>query len=388
MNDVHKGLVTLIRSAITGEKLPLPQMFSLESAYPLIKSHQIANLVYEGAIHCGVDRVQPVMQEMFQNAYQCLIYSAKQMKALEKLYAAFCEAQIDYMPLKGCNLKKLYPKSELRIMGDADILIRVEQYDRIVPIMERLGYRFIKESSHEIVWDHPDIHLELHKCIVADHHDVASGYYGDGWGFANKQENTRYAMKPEDELVYLFSHFTVHYREGGIGCRQLIDIWVYLKNHTQLDQAYLRAQMDKLELLTFYDNVCHTIDVWFADQTSDQMSDYISSVIFGNGSWGTETQRTVAMVSKNTSLDQIKTRQQKMVFWTIFPRLDRMQQIYPVLRKAPILLPIMWVVRWFVLLLTRRKKVFGWVKSHGSVTTEKVSEFQDGLTYVGLSYKH
>ena len=32
--------------------------------------------------------------------------------------------------------KKLYPKPELRVMGDADILIREEQYDKIKPVMD------------------------------------------------------------------------------------------------------------------------------------------------------------------------------------------------------------------------------------------------------------
>ena len=68
MNNVNKGLVTLIRSAITGEKYSLPEGFSLQEASALIRSHQIANIVYEGAIKCGIDRSEPVMQELFRKA--------------------------------------------------------------------------------------------------------------------------------------------------------------------------------------------------------------------------------------------------------------------------------------------------------------------------------
>ena len=34
----------------------------------------------------------------------------------------------------------MYPKTEMRVMSDADILIRTEQYDKIRPIMVELGY--------------------------------------------------------------------------------------------------------------------------------------------------------------------------------------------------------------------------------------------------------
>lgn len=39
---------------------------------------------------------------------------------------AFDAGGIDYMPLKGSILKDLYPRHEMRMMGDADILIRME----------------------------------------------------------------------------------------------------------------------------------------------------------------------------------------------------------------------------------------------------------------------
>ena len=37
-------------------------------------------------------------------------------------------------------MKALYPAPELRVMGDADVLIRLEQYEKIVPLMEKMGF--------------------------------------------------------------------------------------------------------------------------------------------------------------------------------------------------------------------------------------------------------
>lgn len=389
MNEnICKGLITLIRSAITGEKLPVPEEFSLQEAYPFIKAHQIANIVYEGAVNCGISNNTPIMQELFRSAYQYLVRSTKQMSAIRKVYEAFDAENIMYMPLKGCNLKRLYPKPELRIMGDADILIRMEQYDRIRQILKEQGYHVIKESNHELVWDNGDLHLELHKRIVADHHETENRYFGDGWQFAKVPNGCCYSMTEEDEFVYLFSHFTTHYREGGIGCRQMIDLWVYLRAHPNIDQARIRSGLEKLRLLAFYENVYHTIDVWFADKEPDDMSNHISRVIFSNGSWGSVEQHVIAKASKNTDDGNVKVRQRERILWTLFPKLPRMIQIYPWLSKVPWLLPVMWMARWCSLLFRERKRVVRWVKSQDAVTEDTVSTYKDAMAYVGLSYKH
>ena len=70
-----------------------------------------------------------------------MMKSEKQLEAVNKIYAAFDKNGIDYLPLKGCNMKYLYPKPELRSMGDADILIREEQYKSIKDIVSPMKNR-------------------------------------------------------------------------------------------------------------------------------------------------------------------------------------------------------------------------------------------------------
>ena len=66
------------------------------------------------------------------------------------------------MPLKGCNMKALYPSPELRVMGDADILIRVEQYDRIRPIIQSLGF----EEYGDIFYEEGIPHIMMKKLVI------------------------------------------------------------------------------------------------------------------------------------------------------------------------------------------------------------------------------
>ena len=152
MDHQQKGLLTLIRSAITSQPLPLPEGFDLEGTHNQIKYHEIVPLTYEGALLCGISKKTPAMNLLFQDYCRFFMRSEAQMQAIGRIYAAFDANKIDYLPVKGCNMKPLYPKPELRVMGDADILIRMEQYSQIVPIMESLGFEATQESDHEYIW--------------------------------------------------------------------------------------------------------------------------------------------------------------------------------------------------------------------------------------------
>ena len=56
MNTLETGIMRLLRSGITGEKLQLPEGFSLEEALPILKKHSVISLAYQGA-ELGFDTV-------------------------------------------------------------------------------------------------------------------------------------------------------------------------------------------------------------------------------------------------------------------------------------------------------------------------------------------
>ena len=156
-------------------------------------------------------------------------------------------------------MKQRYPKHEFRPMADADILIREEQYEQIRPLMRQLGFYEGVESNHEYIWDSVSLHVELHKRLVPSYNKDYYAYFGDGWRLATGHKGTRFFMTPEDEFIYLFVHLAKHYRDGGVGCRQMVDLWVQRRSFPGLDEDYLRRELRKLHLLEFYDNVHKTL---------------------------------------------------------------------------------------------------------------------------------
>ena len=114
MNTMQQGVITLLRSAITGEKLPLPEGFDLEAVYPELKKHNMDTLLYEGAVCCGISKQLPVMQQLFGRYCRYLMVAEGQQRRIREIFAAFEENGIEYLPLKGCHMRSLYPKPELR----------------------------------------------------------------------------------------------------------------------------------------------------------------------------------------------------------------------------------------------------------------------------------
>lgn len=389
MDSQQTGIILLIKSAILGRNYSLPKDFDLDSAATVARKHQISALFYYGALNCGFSQDLPAMNRLFTGTCRLITVSEQQMYAINAIFAAFDENRIDYMPLKGTLLKKMYPKSEMRSMGDADILIRTEQYDKIVPLMQKSGFNEQLESDHELIWDKNGIHIELHKRLIPSYNKDYYEYFGDGWRLAKPafEDGTRYAMTPEDEMIYLFTHYAKHYRDAGIGIKHIVDLWVYKNSVKKLDNEYILKELGKLRLDVFYKNTMRTLDVWFDDAAPDDVTEFITRIIFNSGVYGTHEAHLLSeavKISKQTGT--AKSVRAKKIIQLVFLPYESMCKKYPVLEKAAILLPIMWVVRWFDVLLFKRKNIKKNSDDLKVMSAEKIDDYQNALNFVGLDF--
>lgn len=387
MSDAQNlGLIALLRAGLTGESQVLPTDFDPEPFYGQARRHQIQPICYMGGIHCGLDKGLPVMQTLFRDYCAALHYSERQRIALDELLSAFKQVGVDHMPLKGCGLKDLYPSPEMRTMGDVDILIRTEQYEeKIVPVMERLGFERGVESDHELIWRKDALLVELHKRLIPSYNKDYFAYYGDGWQLATVCDGTRFAMSREDEFVYLFTHFAKHYRDGGIGCRHLADLWLFKRAYAPNEEE-VRTKLERLGLLKFYHNIVRVLAVWFELGKGDERTEHITDFVCSSGSWGTHGAHVVAAVVREKQNDETAAQaRRKRAIRLLFPSLADMKQKYPVLKRLPILLPGCWVLRGLTAICSGNK-VARKGKEYRYATEQRVSEYEQALHYVGLDF--
>lgn len=385
----NEGLRLLVRSAILQKPEKLPEGFSLAKARATINSQQITSIALEGAVQCGISQTDPAMSALIERSCVLYAYSSRQMNEIEALCRTFEAERIDYLLLKGINLKALYAEPHLREMSDADILIRMEQYDKIRPIMKACGFARGQESDHELHWEKAGLHVELHKRLIPSNNKRFSAYYEDIWQRVRpvSEASTRYEMTKEDELIFYVSHFAKHYRDGGIGTKHLTDLWYFLRANPSLDSDYLNVELEKLSLLQFYENLKQTAEVWFGNQEQTPATETISRVILTSGAYGSgRSQYIAAAAHYSTAAGSAKIGRRKRIFYLFFPPYKAMCRLYPAVKTVPILLPFMWVWRWISTLLFRRKKVKTRYQETRTVTPEVIEAYQKQLETVGLCF--
>lgn len=387
MNVLQRGILDLLRSSLTGEVIQLPADFDWDIACQLGKSHQILSMLYYGALNARLTLPDAVRERLERAAVQSVFIDQNQLYEIDRIRELFLENGVDFLPLKGILLKPLYPHTDMRLMGDADILIKTAQYDTIRPLMEQMGYTEVLESDHELVWKKPGaLYLELHKRLIPSYNKDYYAYFGDGWNLAQKTDTTEYRMGDEDQFVYLFTHYAKHYRDAGIGIRHLVDLYVYLHAKPELDRAYVEQELEKLQLLTFCRHSLETIDVWFNGKADTEMTDFITDRVFGSGSYGTRDRSLLSeglKTSKSGNKEQVKFR--KLLALT-FPSAKALSPKYPILAKVPVLLPFVWVYRWVVALLFKRDTIREQQAQANVMTADNISAYQDELNYVGLDF--
>lgn len=384
MNSLQRGVIALVHSALTGEKAYLPEDFDFSGGLNLAKKHKIEVMFYLGALNCGFTEDEPLMKELFTITCRNIALNEQQMYSVKEIFAQFDKQKIEYLPLKGTLLKGIYPKPEMRSMGDADILIKTEQYDAIRQIMLGLGYSEVTESDHELIWNKQTVHIELHKRLIPSYNKDYYSYFGDGWRLAKPESGTRYAMSDEDQMIYLFTHMAKHYRDAGIGIKHLADLWVYRKSKPELDEDYIKKALTALQLYDFYVNIINTLAVWFDGRKPDEKTDFITNVIFDSGVYGTGEARILSdavKISKTT-----KSVKVKKFFSLLFPSCKNMSLKYPVLKKAPFLLPFLWVLRIICAVFFKGDSIKSQKHAIDMMNEADINNYQNALNFVGLDF--
>ena len=388
MDSFQSGIISLVKSALSGEKEQIPADLNWQAVKECAKNHQIYAMIYYGVVNSGAEPPKDVRDYLETVAFKSLALDRNQVFAAGEILKAFSENGIDHMPLKGTILKSMYPKSEFRTMSDADILIKPEQYDAIVPIMRKLGYEKTGESNHEYIWSKDGfLTIELHKRLIPSYNKDYYAYYGDGWQLAKVKEGTRYSMTDEDHFIYLFTHFSKHYRDGGIGIRHFVDLHIYLAAKPDLNFDYIEKELQKLQLGTFYQNVFRTMQTWFEGAPGDEQTDFITARTFANASYGTfDTRLIAAAVKKGKSSTSGKRARFKRIWRLFFPTHEELCNSFPCLTRFPFLIPLFWVVRWFRVLLFRRQNIKIRKNEMKVASVERTDTYQQELHFVGLDF--
>ncbi len=390
INDDYNSTIAITQCAIINDTGKLSKDFDFNAVLELMGNHGTINMLYYGLKNSETQSAEA--DSIFALVYQNILIDEAQKREIAKISDAFQKNGIDYALLKGSRLKYLYPSTDMRSMGDADILIKTEQYEKIREIMLALGYCEKGEGAHDFSWICDNLYVELHKSLFGEYRDVypeVDEHYKNSWSLMHPTGNgSEYAFSPEDEFIYLFAHFTKHYKLSGIGIRHLTDLWVFHRANPDIDMQYVKEHLRQMNLLEFFENVWNTALCWFDGKEFDEMSEYISNEILSGGSFGTlENQVLSDFIAKEETGTGFSLKFKRNLKYIFLPY-KAMAVKYPILNKIPIALPITWVLRLIDIAVNKRQTLSKYIEEEKFISGDKIAKRKKSLKYVGLKCKN
>ena len=358
-----KYLIQIIKYLLNKEyvniSLPIPKaVIDWSLLFQLAKKHSISHLIYLVASELPGDMQPP--KELLERIQKQYLYATvadrKQQAELQVLMNKMEEKQLYFLPVKGSDTKQYYPKSEWRTMGDLDILYKDSQHKEMKATMIELGYSDYQSGlKHDHCSKPPVIHVELHRALVAAN-TMAESYYEDVWSLAQPREGYKYVyqMTLEEQYIYTLVHLLEHFKEGGIGIRFVMDVYVFCQN-TSLDRAYLAEKFSALGMADFVENVEKLAYKWFGcgerSFSAEELSvlEELEAFIISNGTYGNRENTRAIAVEKEGRLGYVRR--------VVFPNYKSMKTLYPWLNGKAFLLPIAWGMRIVRTVLFRKRSL-------------------------------
>lgn len=387
MNENITFMFGLIKSVVTESEPPKAMSeINWKLIHYFANRHNIKNIMSYAVLKGDYDLPENIKNDFLNNMYTYAMVDGVQTREAERVFAAFEKYGLEFMPVKGVFLKKIYPSTDMRRMGDIDILIREEKYEEYKKAIEEVGFTFNRESNNEYIFNKKNLlTVELHRYLITPGNDDMFAYYGTGWRLAKKESEYMYRLSKEDEYVYMIVHFAKHYRDAGIGLRPVIDIWMYKNKNPDIDMDYVFEQLEKMNLHTFAKNVFELTETWFGGVPYNKITSNMTEFILENGEYGTSAGMVAAgSIRTGTNTKMTVGVKMKKYLQLIFPDRNSLKRKYPVLVKYPIALPFCWFCRWIEGLKSGRDKIKAKQALINASFGENVEKFNSHMKLVGL----
>ncbi len=377
----ERNFLNLLKASVRPEITPQIQDAEYSEILKLAEQHAVTGLLYP-PLKKILPMTDPTLRDLKKRSFTAATRESLQSKELGKIFEACEKAQLPILPLKGCVIKALYPYPELRFMSDADLLIPEDKAQTMRQIMEEQGFRFhrVENADTDVYISPVGLNYEIHKSLSAEGFNDQTREFAEGLLQAScSKDPYTYVreLSAEDHYVYILCHFIKHFIYGGIGVRQLTDLYICSKDPA-LDHRVLQEKLIPLGLWDFYCKAEELWKYWFEEGASTPLTEELSRYILTSGVFGTEDKRSTDRILANS--------QGKHYFQSrLFPSFRKMVGFFPILNYLPFLLPFLWIWRVMRALLFRRGKLQAELKAVESTDQDSLQSRRRFYRSCGLT---
>ncbi len=354
-----EDVIYLCSCMVNGEKPDAGRaaVMDPEKLYQAADRHMLTCIVGYALESAGV-RESAFIQAVGKAVRRAILFDTERRAVLDELE----KAGIRHMPLKGCIMKDYYPRAGMREMADNDILYDRSRSADVRRIMESLGFETAiyarNDYSHDCYHKAPVCNFEMHRALFTPFNGRKLFHYYRDYPeekmIRNEGSDYRYHLSSEDFYIYMIAHEYKHYSRSGTGLRSVLDTYVFLCRE-QPDMTYVHGEMEKLGITEFEAMNRSLAMSLFGGKPLTEKAEEMLDYILSSGTYGK---------TENSITNQLKEKGKWGYFITrAFLPYDMMTQIYPVLAKLPVLLPLLWIHRLVHAFFFKHKKLMYQLKA-------------------------
>ena len=353
----------------------------LKEIFDIATDHDVGYMVGSALYRLGL--ISDGLQENFFGEQLASLYRYERIKYdTDCITELFENEEIDFILLKGAVIRELYPKPEMRMSCDLDVLVRAEDIERAGELLKtKLSFSYDSRCGHEINWISPSgLKVELHFTLLERDYKQRE-LLNDAWAYAKPMSARahQYVFTNEFFVFYHISHISKHLMRGGCGIRQFLDLWL-IDNKFTYDREDLHRLLEKANLVTFAQVAFDISKAWFSGETCVNLPEGIESYILDGGSYG-NLENTIATEGSNTGDSKIK-----IFIKRVFASPKTIRYLYPRAEKHPILIPYYYIARWCrIIFKDRMKKQAKMIKAISNTSRQKQEYVNSIMKKIGLS---
>lgn len=341
---IGQDLIELVSCAVNDETPDKERIIGMDlrEIYRMAQAHMLT-----AAVAFALEKTVP-LPRAFDQAQKKAI---RKLSLFEIERAAitreFENAGIRYLPLKGILLKDDYPKSAMREMTDNDILVDHTRMEDVFAIMQGFGYtrEIHHHFNHDAYSKPPTLEFEMHYTLFGDDNlPVFDAYFADIFS-KTTCSGCACRLSDEDFYLYVLCHMYKHYVNGGTGLRSLLDVYVFLRAHPDLDREYLDAELQKLQIADFEEKARLLANKVFTGSELNEQEQKELNYLLLSGQNGTIENAEYHHLAKALGNDDSSAAKRRLLKSRFFISGKALENQYPFFAKHKALYPVLLVYR-------------------------------------------
>lgn len=402
LTALQEEFLKILESFMHGKTYHLPEAFTqIEELYQMAGIHKMTAAVYE-QIRGEALLQQPEYTNLARSfkgyTMREVVMQMQWADGFLRIYEKMCAQGVRPLVVKGIICRNLYEKSDYRVSGDEDILVRKEDFAVCDAILVAEGFQREEPDTEnlpqEIPYINPQngVYIEMHFDLFAEE----SGAYGhlnkefeDAYATCiaeDIQGRTVWTLHPTLHLFYLICHSLKHFLHGGFGIRQVCDMVMMAEHYgEQIDWDYIYGRLQELRMEVFWNGLVEIGREYLGFsyekahypaslQKMHVNCDHLLLDLLDSGIYGDSTAERKH--SSNITLAAAESGKKDTVASmkaSLFPGKDYMKRGYPWLERYPWLLPVAWGMR-----------IVGYLKNKRKNSKEEPSGVEIGMNRVEL----